>query len=117
MRNGEMGSVVDDIWKVLNPIVEDTVDQGRGIVSDNGATLVDQMIRSTAFKQVLVKVESAAENAVTKKVAENAVNLGAIALAMGVAGGVVSKSRAGQAIGLALGIYGVMQLAQSGGTK
>ena len=105
--------IVDDVWNIVNPIVKDTVDQGKNIATDNGAALVEQLIRSTAFKKVLVEVEGAAEAAVTKKVAENALALGGICVAMGIAGGTMSQSPAGKAIGLALGIYGVLQIAGS----
>lgn len=120
--NGPLEGVIEDAFNaIVSPIVSDgksvvrdAVESGKNVVTDRGATLADQLIQSTEFRRVLTLVKQQAQDAVVEETKKNALALGGLAVAAGVAGGTLFKGRAGIAFAAALGFWGVWTIANAG---
>ena len=109
--------ILDDILKAGEEATQDVIDTGREAVSDRGAQLVEDMIRSTAFNRVLVKVEDSARKAVVEETQKNALALLGLAIAGGTIGGVVGSSTAGKIISGGLLIWSLAKITGVGQPK
>lgn len=107
-------AIVSPIVSDSKTVVRDAVDAGKNVVTDRGATLADQLIQSTEFRRVLALVKQEAQDAVVEETKKNALALGSLAVAAGVAGGTLFKGRAGIAVAAALGFWGVWTIANAG---
>jgi hypothetical protein len=107
-ENGDFGvdGGLDDLVNAGRSLLEDTtreaVDKGKEVVSDRGASAVEQILRSSEFNKVLLKVEDAARQGVVKEAGKNAIALFALAVAGGAIGGTLLKGKIG--LGGAAGI-------------
>jgi len=108
--------VLDDVLREVTDGAKDTVNEsierGKQVVADRGASAVEQILRSTEFQQVLVKIQDATEERVTEVVAKNALNLMLLAVAGGTLGGIVFKGRVGVVTAAGLAVYAGSKLMQ-----
>lgn len=105
-----MDGFIEDVIRVVQPVVNDTVQAGKDAATSRGATLADELIRSTAFNRVLVEVDKTARQAVSKEVGANALALGGIACAAGIVGGTLLKGRTGLIVAAVLAAGGIYYL-------
>jgi hypothetical protein len=91
----------------------ETVDSAKESVTSRGGTLVEDLLRSSEFNKVLVKVEEAAKKAVIEETKKNALALGGIAVAAGIVGGTFFKGKVGIAVAAALGAAAVFTLSRA----
>lgn len=108
--------ILEDILKAGEEATEEVIESGRNVVSDRGAQLVEDMIRSTAFNRVLVKVEDSARKAVVEETQKNALALLALAIAGGAIGGVVGTSTPGKIVAGGLLIWSIATITGTGRT-
>jgi len=98
---------------IVQPLVNETRKAAEDTVASRGGTLVEEMLRSSQFNRVIVKVEEAAKRAVTEEVTRNALALGGLSLACGVVGGVFFKGRTGLAVAGGLAVVSLYFLTRA----
>ncbi len=102
--------LVNDVTKTGTQVVK----TGQQAVKDNGASLAEELIRSTAFSEVLDKVEEKAKAGATEAVkaeaGKNALSLGMLAIATGALGGAILRGKAGKLAALGIGALAVSRI-------
>jgi len=111
---GYLGGPWEDLVSVLTPIAESTVQAGQGVVSDTGGQALNELLKSTQFKQVLDQVEAKARKGAEDVIKKEFFRLGLFAAASGAIGGTILRGTVGNAVALGLAVYAAWPYVSSG---